>query len=218
MRKVFIHRINDFLRAGSPEKCMMLFICPHIRGEKSQLSNKQHFMSESAPLLSDSKPRCEARSLLKKTERAISADSSESFRKALMFGNMWKAGTPGCHPMYSVFLLMSSLSIPTRLIVSFICSKMASSARATCKDSQKSCFFTLRMNIYIITEFLLPHKLVLTQKMLLLRSRQTTDWTTTADASIIKTSVYLRRTGGVAPRSGPVWSSLCDHLLHLFTY
>lgn len=156
MRKVvFIHRIHDFLQAGSPEKCMMLFICPHIRSEKSQLSNKQHFMSESAPLLSDSKPRCEARSLLKKTECAISADSSESFRRAfsLMFGNMWKAGTPGCHPMYSMFLLMSSLSVPTCLIVSFICSKVASSSAATRRDSQKSCFFTLRMRINIITDF-----------------------------------------------------------------
>lgn len=76
------HKTYSFLEALSLEKCMSLVYLSPAHTEKSLLSNKQLFMSESAPLLSNSEPYCWALSLLKKTERAISADSPESFSKA----------------------------------------------------------------------------------------------------------------------------------------
>lgn len=52
-------------------------------------------MSESASLLSN----CEALSLLKKTEHAVSADSCESFSKAFFF-SVWE-NEEGQHPLVS---------------------------------------------------------------------------------------------------------------------
>ncbi len=46
------------LKRKSLEKSMMLVYLSPARIEKSQLSNKQPFMSESAPLLPDTEPHC----------------------------------------------------------------------------------------------------------------------------------------------------------------